>query len=240
MHRLDAARILELSERGAALSPSRRALLVLAAAFPDVPETRLLGLPLGARDGLLMRVRAALFGEALTARQACIACAEAFELSFTAAQLGFSPAGEAEGDFPEPPRGILVLGRRRHPVRALTSADMLAAEEADGPEAARAALIARAVPDAPADALDAARVAEALEALDPLADITLDAACPACGAANELQFDAAAFVWRELVARAPRILRDVADLARAFHWSERDILAMPASRRAFYLAQASP
>lgn len=240
MDRLDAARILELSERGAALSPSRRALLVLAAAYPDVPEARLLALPLGARDRLLMRVRAALFGEALTARQACIACAEEFELSFTAGQLGFSPAAAGEEDFPEPPQGVLVLGRRRHQVRALTSADMLAAEDAAGPEAARAALIARAVPDLPADAVDAARVAEALEALDPLADITLDAACPACGAANELQFDAAAFVWRELAARAPRILRDVADLARTFHWSERDILAMPSSRRAFYLAAASP
>jgi hypothetical protein len=240
MLRLDAARILELSERGAALSPSRRALLVLAAAFPDVPEARLLGFPLGARDRLLMRVRAALFGEELTARQACSACAEEFELSFTAAQLGFSPAGEGEEDFPEPPKGVLMLGRRRHEVRALTSADMLAAEEADGADAARGALVARAVPGAPAGALDTARVAEALEALDPLADISLDAACPSCGAANELPFDAAAFVWRELAARAPRILRDVADLARTFHWSERDILAMPASRRAFYLAAASP
>jgi hypothetical protein len=101
-------------------------------------------------------------------------------------------------------------------------------------------LVARAVPGALEGTLDPARVAEALEALDPLADIALDAACPSCGAANELQFDAAAFVWRELAARAPRILREVAELARTFHWSERDILAMPASRRAFYLAAASP
>jgi uncharacterized protein (DUF983 family) len=235
--RLDAAHILELSERGAALSSSRRALLVLAAAFPDVDQAVWLGLALGARDRLLLRIRTELFGAELAARQTCRACAEEFELSFTAEQLGFAPAGEGE-DFPEPARGTLDQGGQAFPVRAVTVADMLAAEEAAGVEPARALLLARAIPDAPPGSLDEGRAAEALEALDPLADIGLDAACPHCGAGNELQFDAAQFLWHELAARAPRILRDVAELARTYHWAERDILAMPSSRRAFYLAAA--
>jgi hypothetical protein len=236
MHRLDAARILELSERGAALSPGRRALLLLAAAWPDVPVEALLGLPLGARDRLLMRLRADTFGTILTSRQACRDCGEDFELSLGAADLGFGDASAGEA-FPEPAIGTISEGDETFAVRAVTVADLLAAEAAEGAEAARAVLLARAVPDAPPGALDEARAAEALEALDPLADIALETSCPHCGADHELQFDAAAFVWQELAGRAPRILRDVAELARAYHWSERDILAIPAGRRAFYLAQ---
>lgn len=236
MHRLDAARILELTERGAALSPCRRAVLLLAAAWPEVPVEALLGLPLGARDRLLMRLRAETFGTILTARQSCRNCAEDFELSLLAADLGF-PQTDDEEEFPDPAVGTISEGGETFAVRAVTVADMLAAEAADGPEAARALLLALVVPDAPSGALDEGRTAEALEALDPLADITLDTSCPHCDAEHELQFDAAAFVWQELAGRAPRILRDVAELARAYHWSERDILAMPAPRRAFYLAQ---
>ena len=238
MHRLDAALILELSERGAVLAATRRALLVLAAAFPEVGQESWLALPLGARDRLLLRIRASLFGDEIVARQSCHVCAEGFELSFTAQQLGFPPEGEAE-DFPPPARGVLTQGRKRYDVRAVTVADMLAAETAGGVEEARAQLVARTVPDAPAGALDPARVTEALETLDPLADIVVEAACPHCGASGDLPFNVAEFVWKEVAARAPRILRDVAALARAYHWSERDILAMPPSRRAFYLAAAA-
>jgi hypothetical protein len=238
MHRLDAARILELSERGAALSPCRRALLLLAAAWPEVPVEVLLGLPLGAQGRLLMRLRGETFGRELSARQSCRNCAEDFELNLDATALGFAQAGDSE-DFPAAAVGTIGEGGETFAVRAVTLADMLAAEAADGPAAARAVLLARVVPDAPPGALDEGRAADALEALDPLADIALDTSCPHCGAAHELQFDAAAFVWQELAGRAPRILRDVAELARAYHWSERDILAMPAPRRAFYLAQAT-
>ncbi|HYW16899.1 MAG TPA: hypothetical protein VE891_12210 [Allosphingosinicella sp.] len=236
MHRLDAARILELTERGAALSPCRRAILLLAAAWPEAPVEALLGLPLGARDRLLMRLRAETFGTMLSARHSCRDCAEDFEINLDAAELGFTQADDREA-FPEPAAGTISEGGETFAVRAVTVADMLAAEAADGPETARAVLLALVVPDAPSGALDEGRAAAALEALDPLADITLDTSCPHCGAAHELQFDAAAFVWQELASRAPRILRDVAELARTYHWSERDILAMPAPRRAFYLAQ---
>lgn len=238
MHGLNAASILELSERGAALSPTRRAALLLAVAFPGIPDAVLLGLPLGARDRLLVDLRAELFGDELAARQICGECGDEFELSLSAEQLGF-PAPAGEPAFPEPAQAALTGDGRSYAVRAVTVADMLAAEEAPTSAAARAILVARAVPDAAPGALDEAQVAEALEALDPLADISIDVACPHCGAKSELQFDAASFAWQELAGRAPRILSDVAELARAYHWSERDILAMPSSRRAFYLGAAA-
>lgn len=238
MHGLDAARIVELSERGAGLGPSSRAALLLAAAFPQADRTELCGVPLGTRDRLLMRLRAQAFGHELCAHQRCAVCGEDYELTLTADSIGLSPKPEDES-LPPAPAGELAAGGRSYVVHAIRAGDMIAAEAAGSREAARALLAARAVPDAPAGSIDAERLGEVLEALDPAADVALDVACPHCGASNDLRFDAADFVWRELAAAAPRILRDVADLARAYHWSEREILAMPASRRAFYLAAAA-
>ena len=235
MRGLDAERIILLSERGADLPPARRAFLLLAEAFPEASDSALLRLALGTRDRLLMRLRARLLGEALTARQRCGGCGEDFEIDFTADQVGLAPRPDDES-LPEAPAGSLSYRRRSFAVRALCLGDMIAAESAGGVEAARQILAARTAPDAPAEARG--RLAETLEALDPAADTVVEAACPQCGAAQELRLDPAAFVWEELAARAPRILRDVAELARIYHWSEREILAMPASRRAFYLAAA--
>ena len=235
MRGLDAERIILLSERGADLPPARRAALLLAAAFPDAPDLSLLRLALGTRDRLLMRMRARLLGEALTARQRCAGCGEDFEIDFTAEQVGLAPRPEDE-QLPEAPAGSLRYRRREFAVRAVSVGDMIVAEAADGIDVARELLAERAAPEAPTAARH--RLAEALEALDPAADTMIEAACPQCGAAQELRLDPAVFVWEELAARAPRILRDVAELARIYHWSEREILAMPASRRAFYLAAA--
>ena len=46
----------------------------------------------------------------------------------------------------------------------------------------------------------------------------------------------AGFVWTELSGRARRVLGDVATLARAFGWTEGQVMALPEKRRAAYLA----
>ncbi len=77
-------------------------------------------------------------------------------------------------------------------------------------------------------------IAEAFLALDPLAEITLAMRCPACGAEITALFDAATFLLPRL-ARGDGILTEVHRLARAYHWSEAEILALPTARRRHYL-----
>ena len=88
--------------------------------------------------------------------------------------------------------------------------------------------------EAPAELL--AAIEASLDAADPLVDATVRSACPECGRAVELPVD----LEGELLALARRdqdeLLEDVAALAGAFHWSERDILALPPRRRRRYLA----
>ncbi len=231
MRALGAPDILELTERGAGLGSARRALLALAAAYPEYPPEAIAATPLSARDRALLAVRARMLGAAMTAHDRCDACGEAIELTLIAEELGLAEAAEP---FPSAPAGRIGPADAPVAIRAVTAGDAAAAEVAPDAAAARAILAARVAPGAVgAEELDAS-----LEALDPTADVRIALTCPACGKTTIRAFDAAVFFWRELEARAPRILREVAELARVYHWSEQDILAMSPARRAFYLAEA--
>jgi hypothetical protein len=216
------AELLALAERGAGLRPGARAILLLRAAHPEVPQETIAGMTLSARDRALLALRAALFGTTIRCRDACGTCGEVLDLDVTADAIGLGAIGPA---FPP--------SSRSPGIRALTAGDIAAAEAADCAATARSILRDRAAPgieDGPA--LEAA-----LEALDPAAHVELELLCPSCGTPTVRDFDVAVFVWREIEARIPRLLREVTELARAFHWSEHDILALPAPRRAYYLTE---
>ncbi len=59
--------------------------------------------------------------------------------------------------------------------------------------------------------------------------------CPTCDHAWDEIFDIVSFFWAELDAWAHRVLHDVHVLARAYAWSEAEILALPPLRRQYYL-----
>jgi hypothetical protein len=80
-----------------------------------------------------------------------------------------------------------------------------------------------------------AELAQRVAASDPFADITFDLSCPECGAGWESPLDAGAFVWARLRSAARRLLGEVDELARAYGWSEEQILSLPPQRRASYL-----
>lgn len=223
MRRWTALELIGISESGASLGPAARALLLLEAG--GWPQGAAAALPVGQRDRHLFALRAMQFGARMEVSQRCAACGEAYEFALTAADLGRDGAGEVRE--PASIDGVVV--------RAITAGD-LAAIEGQGEAVARALLRARVAPGGGTvddEALDAA-----LAELDPDAELAIAAACPECGAGAEIAFDIAAFFWDEIALRIPRLLQQVADLARVNHWSERDILAMPAARRRFYLAAA--
>jgi hypothetical protein len=230
MRPIDASRLIELSESGARLGNAARALLLLESQGLEADTAQ--ALTLGGRDRILMRVREVLFGPRMTAQERCYACGEPYEVILTAEDVGLGDGGAED----RPIACTLQADGRDYTVRALTAGDMAMAESAAGADAARALLLARVAPGAPDS--EAPRIAEALEQLDPLAHVSVVMPCPACGKENELSLDVPAFLWREIEYRVPRLLDQVAELARVFHWSEHDILAMPQSRRSFYLAAA--
>ena len=80
-----------------------------------------------------------------------------------------------------------------------------------------------------------APLAEAFAARDPEAETAVRAACPACGAEVTALLDAESFLSAEL-ARSDGIFGEVDRLARGYHWSEAEILALGVARRRRYLA----
>jgi hypothetical protein len=236
---LTAAKLLDVWERGHDRHPAERALMLLAAAYPDRSPDDLLRMSVGDRDRMLLDLREAVFGPSFTALTACPACGEEMELEFRTADVR---AGEESG-----PERTFSLLRDGYTVefRLPTSGDLLSIAGASAPLAASLSLIDRCVTGArrggepialtelPPEILDA--IDEEMMRADPQADITLDLACYSCNHQWQATFDIASFLWAEVAALARRLLREVHALAFAYGWREADILAMSAQRRERYL-----
>jgi rubredoxin len=231
--RPDPAAIVRLADQATRLSGGEWSVAFLLAAFPGASRAAILGLPVGARDRLVLSVRAVLVRGPLRSEPLCSACGTTYDLTLDPAELGFA----AVTPWPAPePREVTLAGQALS-LRPVSVDDLIAVEAVADPDAA-AALLAERVGGRAAAGLAIEDLSEALEALDPLADVWVGCECPECGARQSMAFDPVAFVAREIDGLVLRLLRDVADIARVFHWSERDILALPDHRRAFYLAEA--
>jgi hypothetical protein len=235
-------------ERGGDASAAARSLYLLGAGDEALDQDALLRLPLGQRDALLLRLHARLFGRRLDGVARCPACDAVVEVSFDAQALLTGP--EADGDTST---GVFELQSATHDLRvrfrAVNCADLLALQDCADVVDARNLLLQRCVIEtaklsngAPASLPEAlqAELAQAMAAADPQADLQLAFHCPECAHDWEPAFDIARFLWQELHAWALRLLRDVDTLARHYHWSEADILAMTPRRRQAYLEQCAP
>jgi hypothetical protein len=232
MVRLEATRALDLWEWAQELAPIERAVALAAAAGAADAGDDAAALPLGRRDARLLELR----GLTLDATACCPRCGERVEFS-----PPVGPLADAEPAVPAPLERDGIVVRWRPP----DSRDALAAAGAADAAGAHAILLARCVldatgPDGPlapeeippavCDALDAA-----IAAADPLAEILVDLTCPACGGAFAADLDVASFVWAELDAGARELLGEVDALARAYGWTEPEVLALSDRRRAAYL-----
>lgn len=242
MQALSAAQILATWERGARAHSVDRALAILAAWRPSSSPDELARLSIGRRDGLLLAARQATFGDLLPAVCSCPACGEAVEFDLHCSQLHTGEAANAPEELRVEAGGVQVR------LRLLDSRDLAVAAIGDVEETRRR-LLGRCVTEAwRAGAQIAAgdlpesvcaTLSAALAAADPQADITLDLFCPACSQSWQSGFDIAEYLWAEVAARARRLLREVHLLASTYGWSEGDILAMSAPRRAAYLELVS-
>jgi hypothetical protein len=221
--------VLAIWDTVAASPPPVRALHTLGRALPaerDVVEEW----PVGRRDGRLLDLHTATFGERIAAVVGCPACGEELEISFRAGDVR-----AAEGD----PDAVLELrsGKRRVRFRLPTGGDLAAVAGCRSPAEARRALARRCVLHGSVDLADRAvvRMAALIAEADPQSDVRFDLRCPDCGYAWQAPFDVADFLWRELDARARHLLADVHVLALAYGWSEGEILRLTPSRRLLYL-----
>ncbi|WP_068402965.1 hypothetical protein [Kribbia dieselivorans] len=233
---LTARETLDLWEQAARL-PSLRRVVALAERGGTGGE-ELLTQPVGQAYAAALRLRVTLTSAPLEATAPCPQCGAVAEFAMDPAAL------LAEHDATRP-RGVTLPAIRAW--RVPTPDDLVAVADLP-PAAARDALLRRCVSlaDPPGDHDDPARLPEtsvadleaAMMAADPLAEVRVDLVCPSCSAAFTCVADLGEFVWTEIETRARRLLHEVDVLARAYGWTEPDVLALSDPRRAAYLGLA--
>jgi hypothetical protein len=228
--------LLELWERGRAQAAVVRGDVMLESAGGGAGGPR----TLGERNAGLLEFHARLFGDEIDLMSHCPSCGAAagfrsactsLTAPTTARQVDSPQRMETSGhviefrlprasDVAEASREATADGFARH----LIERCVLACTR-DG----NAAPIA----DAPDEVLDA--LSRRMESLDPAASISFALACPHCGTRWNAPLDVEQLVWTKLQTAAERLLLDIDALARAYGWTERDILALSPIRRAAYV-----
>jgi hypothetical protein len=239
MQSLSLEKILAVWEAGRKQHELDRALTMLAAASPGESREGLAGLTIGERDARLRQLRTLLLGASANGFAECPHCHERLEFEFDTASLA-----SLEGRAPARPTDVATHHEMETNgtclrFRVPTSRDL--AEVVTAPDATNGLhrLIERCVitsnsPDELSNETIEALSRAMLEA-DPQAEISLALSCSSCGHEWEILLDIAAFLWSELTAMARRLFDEIDALARAYGWSEREILNLPARRRQTYL-----
>jgi hypothetical protein len=225
-------RILSVWEAGRQQHELDRALTLLIAASPGLSRHELVDLTIGARDARLLRLRTLVLGAGADGFAECPECAERVEFPVDTATLAH-PENVAETA-----QEIKVDGTRVQ-FRLPTSRDLAAVVAAPDEAQGLRRLIERCViepgspNELPNEIVEA--LSQAMLEADQQAEIIISLSCPGCGRHWELLFDIAHFFWNEIVAQARRLLCEIDALARAYGWTEREILNLPAQRRQTYL-----
>ncbi len=240
MRLLSAQDILRVWELGQRQPGWYQALLVLSAAFPQVPQRELAALSIGQRNTYLFALRDRQLGSDLNAFALCPQCSESLEFQAKVGQL--CPVHAVPAIAPELSLSVEDIRLR---FRLLNSADLAAAAHCMEIPLARQQLIHQCVIEASrngqaiaVDELPEVAIAALEEAMiehDPQSTIRLNLSCPACHHEWMDEFDIGSFFWMELNVQARRLLSEVHVLAKAYGWHESEILAMSAFRRQAYL-----
>jgi uncharacterized protein (UPF0212 family) len=232
--------LLDAWERGLTESGVDRALTLLATASPDESREALASLPIGERDRRLLRIRESFFGKRVACIAQCPQCQERIESIFDIDQIRVPESAEASL-----PMHRLEIDAYTLSFRLPNSVDLGALRGPIDLQRARAKLLGRCITsvecdsraveldDVPEKIVEA--VIERMDAIDQQASIRLGLECPACGHSWTSLFDIVSFFWGELHNWARRTLREIHQLARAYGWSETEILKLSAVRRSIYL-----
>jgi hypothetical protein len=237
MRTSSADRLLRVWEDTQDAHPLDQARGLLVAAWPECDSASWARLPIGTRDARLLDVHEAWFGTGFQTTAECGACGTRLESDFPVSAIRVEPV--AQGSVHTLRHGSDVIE-----FRLPTSEDLLELEAVEDPNEAQETLLRRCVagwgsvgpsPPVRIPATLAALLDAEMARLDPGADLRIRLRCASCGNEQVTVFDIVAYLREELDEWAQRLLADVHVLARAYGWSEHEILALSAVRRTHYI-----
>lgn len=217
-------KVLDLWERGVGLDRWQRDDALLA---DDAPRG------LGARNAALLALRNTLFDRAWSLTSSCPACGTGCEFEVDSVALA------EQLRLPGEPAVPFEWGGRSLAARAPTVDDLRAISRAADRASAVRALLARCVEGdldlAAADDGAIDELGQRLERLDPAAVVGFQLNCPACRHEWSAMLDVGEALWSELQRSAERTLGEIDSLARAYGWTEAEVMQLSPTRRAAYL-----
>jgi hypothetical protein len=188
-------------------------------------------LSLAEQDRVLAETYRAIYGDRIECHAACVACGRAFEVSFALDDWLDSLTGEPAPEVRPGPGGTFELSADESGsgvrFRLPNEADLLAApgrDEAEVAAALRRLCVIEGDPDDP-------RLEAAMAHVGPLLDDEIETECAYCGQKQAVELRLSDYLLAALERERPLVSREVHYLARAYHWSRPDILAMPRSSR---------
>jgi hypothetical protein len=185
-------------------------------------------------DALLLLLRRRFVADAIRADVVCPspACGERIEIAFAVGgYVAHHRPRRPRGVVPLPEPGWFGFADDEVSFRLPRCRDLVELAHADAP---KRELVRRCVRPGTLRGKALRRVERAMEALAPRLSHELEAECPACRGSVVVDFDAQCFTVVELRQRALSVYADVHLLARTYHWSESEILALPRDRRIRY------
>jgi len=241
MNYLSASELLNIWELGRSKTFVSQALLLLSASCPETPIDTLAELSIGHRDALLLTLREKTFGQPLNGIATCPECGEQLELTMKVSDILVEKKIEPNREL------TITINSYEVKFRLPDSTDIAFLDEPIDLAAARLEIYDRCIlsicdtsesKEVSIDCLPVEvmnEISDRIAKADPQADILIDLSCPSCSKKWQMGFDIVSFFWSEINAWAYRILYEVRNLAMAYGWSERDILAMSPWRRQIYL-----
>jgi hypothetical protein len=209
---------------------------ILAACSPDdLLDEELWALPVGSRLQHLLTILALEGEPALWAQLRCANadCGEAIEVELSPGELVALAAEHAEDSV------VADVGERRLNLRRPIGTDQLVWQErAFSDEAEARCSVVADLTGLDATDVDNAlmeRVEAALARVDPLVSLELDAVCAYCERQYTYELDLLELVLGRFREDQDELLAELHVLASHYHWTETEILVVPAGRRARYL-----
>ncbi len=240
MDRPPVKEILDIWEQGEGRTLLENSLQLLRVASITPLEEDPVNLSIGERDIRLLRLRKQMFGPQLTNVAHCPACKEQVEWTTRVRDLIATHKQHPENELFD-----ANIDQYHIRFRLPNSNDVLyMAVEHDRQTAAKTFLLRCIhavensgqtcdVTELPEEILD--RLDKHMAEQDPLAVIQMSLTCSACAHSWPLTFDIISYLWIEIDHWARYTLREVAQMAYAFGWTESDILALSPRRRKLYL-----
>lgn len=210
--------------------------------YEDVTADHVRGLCLGDRQALLLALCSASAGSVLDSTVVCPSetCGEQLEVAVEVSDLVGREAPEPAEQY----EAVLSEGDTTVRVRLrLPDGWLLEAASRLDPDEGEALLVDDVVQEVYCGEQRLPRlptglegqIAEAIELLDPLAEMRLEVTCPSCGTTLVAVLDAGEYLMQQAMSDQATFHAEVHLLASRYHWSEREILSLPVSKRRLYV-----